>query len=148
MTVLQFPKMHPGMQLTLDGQEIRHPAPTSARLGPHEREVLRTLGFGSLTSTQAGKICHAIRGHCGYGCPYGEWNTRGYHNSPYGGCNIYPTQHEGFEKTRYRGDGCCPYAVSEGTEVMKRLRKRGYVEKIGGLWYTTPTWGQTWKEAQ
>lgn len=115
------------LQQTLDGQEIKHPAPTRTHIGPHEREVLRALGFGSLSSTQAGTICHDVRGHCGYRVPYGEWNVRG---------------------SRYMGGGCCPYAVSEGTEVMKRLKRRGFVEKIGGLWYAAPAWGQSWKEAQ
>lgn len=162
-TVIQFPGQQPDpelqpepsppklkqewMQQTLDGQLVRHPAPTGVRLGPHEREVLRALGFGSLTSTQAGKICHAMRGHCGYRCPYGEWNKRRYYAPSTGG--VYTMgEKDDEENLRYKGDGCCPYAVSEGTEVMKRLKRRGFVEKRAGLWFAAPAWGQTWKEAQ
>jgi len=130
------------LQQTLDGQLIRHPAPSGTHLGPHERKVLRALGFGSLTSTQAGAICHEIRGHCFSQVSYGEWNSGGHHRSRYGGVNIYPETHEGFEETRYRGQGCCPGACLEGTEVMKRLKRRGFVEKIGtgagALWFAVP----------
>jgi hypothetical protein len=136
------------LQQTLDGQVVKHPAPSGTRLGPHEREVLRALSFGSLTSTQAGKICHEIRGHCFSQVPYGQWNSGGYHRSRYGGVNIYPKTHEGYEKTRYQGEGCCPGACLEGTEVMKRLKRRGFVEKIGGLWYAAEAWGKSWMEEQ
>lgn len=116
-------------QIAFDGSEVRHPAPTGARLGPAQREVLRQLGFGSLTSTQAGTIVHRVRGHCGYGCPFGEWNTLHYHKSRYGGGYIAPSS------PGYAGAGCCPYAATDGTSVMKRLERRGYAVKIFGLWF-------------
>lgn len=144
--IIQFPERRQWVQQTLDGQVTRHPAPTRLQLGPHEREVLRQLGFGSLTSTQAGTICHSLRGHCYSQVPYGTWNSGGYHRSKHGGVHIYPKEHENFESTRYRGAGCCPGACLEGTEVMKRLKRRGFVEKIGGLWYAAEAWGKSWKE--
>jgi hypothetical protein len=100
------------MQLTIDGREVQHPAPAGTRppLGAAQREVMRHLGlFGHLTSTQAGVIVHDVRrakgGRCG--------------PQPPGDVSL----------------ACCIYAASDGTEVMKRLRKRGYVEKHFGLWF-------------
>lgn len=29
---------------------------------------------------------------------------------------------------------------------MKRLKKRGFAEKIGGLWYAAEAWNQSWRE--
>lgn len=129
-------------QMTLDGQMVKHPAPTRMRLGPHERAVMRALGFGSLTSTQAGKICHRERGHCFSQVPYGTWNMH-YHRSRYGGMHYYTDLPD---HLKYRGEGCCPGACLEGTEVMKRLKRRGFVVKIGGLWYTAEEWGKTWHQ--
>ena len=143
MTVLPFTGIYHAKQMTLDGQYVDHPAPTGTRLGPHEREVLKKLSFDSLTSTQAGTICHEVRGHCFSKVPYGTWNSGGYHRSRYGGVSIYPKTHEHFEQTRYRGQGCCPGACLEGTEVMKRLKRRGFVVNIGGLWYAAASWGQS-----
>ncbi|MBA2742499.1 MAG: hypothetical protein H0U46_10860 [Actinobacteria bacterium] len=104
------------MQLTLDGREVQHPAPTGARppLGPAQREVLRKLAFGSLTTTQAGVIVHDIRrergrGSCGFGAKNGQ--------------------------SDYSGLGCCRYASTDGSAVMKRLADRGYLERHGGLWF-------------
>jgi len=105
------------MQLTLDGREVQHPAPGTTRppLGAAQREVMRHLGlFGSITSTQAGVIVH-------------EQRTA---RNGYRSCGIGAKT-----DSDYNGAGCCPYAVSDGTEVMKRLRKRGYVEKHFGLWF-------------
>ena len=104
-------------QLTLDGREVQHPAPTGVRppLGAAQREVLRHLGlFGSITSTQAGVIVHEQR------------RAR----QGYGGCGTGAKW-----RSEYTGAGCCPYASTDGTEVMKRLKKRGYVEKHFGLWF-------------
>jgi hypothetical protein len=98
------------MQLTIDGGEVeyRH-ASSRAPLGPAQREVMRLLGFGSLTSTQAGSIVHGLRGSCGFGA-----------------------KDTGRE---YRGAGCCRYAVTDGSAVMRRLYDRGFVEKHSGLWF-------------
>lgn len=104
------------MQLTMDGREVRHPAPTGPHLGSAQREVLRHLGlFGSITSTQAGVIVH-------------EQRTA---RQGYSGCG-----HGAKDHGTYTGLGCCRYAVSDGTEVMKRLRDRGFVEKHFGLWFS------------
>jgi len=106
-------------QLTLDGREVRHPAPTGPHLGSAQREILRHLGlFGSITSTQAGTIVHEQRrARRGYsGCGFGVKDDNA-HSS-------------------YGGSGCCRYAVSDGTDVMKRLRERGFVEKHFGLWFS------------
>jgi hypothetical protein len=142
VTILSFPDIWHPKQMTLDGAYTDHPAPTRHYLGPHERAVLQRLAYDSLTSTQAGTICHSVRGHCFSQVPYGRWNIDGYHRSKYGGVNIYPKTHTDFEKTRYRGEGCCPGACLEGTEVMKRLKRRGFVVKIGGLWYAAESWGR------
>lgn len=102
------------MQLTLDGREVQHPAPTGTRppIGQAQRDVLRHLGlFGSITSTQAGVIVHGLRGNCGSGTK------------------------DDAAQSQYAGTGCCRYASTDGTEVMKRLKKRGYVEKHFGLWF-------------
>ena len=105
------------VQLALEG--LGDPVPLSAligkraRLGPRQRAVLDELGRrGSLTSTQAGRIVHAARGHCGSGA------------------------RDSFTH-EYAGAGCCPYAVSDGAEVLYPLAARGLVEMIGGVWYST-----------
>lgn len=99
--------MSTATQLTLDGSEVPV-SRTTARLGRNQRAILRTLVFGSLTSTQAGRIVHELRGYCGAGA-----KSRG----------------------DYQGAGCCPYAATDGSDVMRSLRDRGFVEKQGGLWW-------------
>lgn len=132
--------------MTLDGREVRHPAPSTARLGPSQRAVLRALGFGSLTSTQAGKICHETRGWCGWRTPYGAWNEQKMYKASSGSVLRMGNSYD-VNKHKYAGQGCCPYACSEGTEVMKRLKRRGFADKIGGLWYAAEAWHQSsWKE--
>jgi hypothetical protein len=107
------------MQLTIDGSEVEyHRAVNGVRLGPNQREVMRQLGFRSLTSTQAGVICHELRNErAGTGC------TRG------------GTARDDRAKSDYNGVGCCRFASSDGSAVMKSLHEGGYVEKHAGLWF-------------
>ena len=107
------------MQLTIDGSEVEHRIVVHRRrLGPNQREVMRQLGFGSLTSTQAGTICHGLRNERkGYGCTTGG------------------TARDDRAQSPYKGSGCCRFASSDGSQVMKALLDLGLVEKHAGLWF-------------
>ena len=98
-------------QLTIDGREVSIAASRPPRFGPNQREVLRALGFGTLTSTQAGTLVHSRRGHCGFGA-----RSIG----------------------TYNGSGCCAYAATDGSAVLRTLLERGIVEKAAGLWVLAP----------
>jgi hypothetical protein len=107
------------MQLTIDGSEVEyHRAVSGTRLGPNQREVMRRLGFGSLTSTQAGTICHELRNE-----RHGQSCTQG------------GTARDDRAKSEYGGEGCCRFASSDGSSMMKGLREQGFVEKHAGLWF-------------
>lgn len=99
------------VQLTLDGREVPvvelYPG---LGLGKHQARILSELRVRTLTSTQAGVIVHAIRGHCGYGS-----RDERYHSV-------------------YAGEGCCRYCASDGGDVMKSLARRGLVVKVAGIW--------------
>jgi hypothetical protein len=107
------------MQLTIDGGEVEYMrAASGARLGPNQREIMRKLGFGSLTSTQAGTIVHAMR------------NERGRTSCTRGG-----TSRDDRAQSSYKGSGCCRFASTDGSGAMKRLHELGFVEKHAGLWF-------------
>jgi len=102
--------MSPLMQLTIDGREEMVSEstgfPRRARLGPRQRAVLRELGQrGSIRAVQAGRIVHEERGACGFGSRSG----------------------------RYEGLGCCAYAATDGSQLLKSLGP--LVVKIGGVFY-------------
>ena len=101
-------------QLTLEGREVPllpdGRIATRLRLGPNQREVMRQLGLhGSIRAVQAGVIVHARRGSCGVGA----------------------------KSSRYRGTGigCCAYAATDGSDLLRRLERCGLVERIGGVYY-------------
>jgi len=97
------------VQMTLDGGEVPV-SHTRVRLGPNQRQVLRKLALVShMTSTDAGVIVHEQRGWHGFGAK----DT----GRP------------------YVGAGCCRYASTDGSALMRSLRERGFVEKQGGLWW-------------
>jgi hypothetical protein len=101
-------------QLTVDGREIPllpdGRIATRLRLGPNQREVMRRLGLhGSIRAVQAGQIIHQCRGRCGFGA-----KDRG---------------------REYRGLGCCRYASTDGSALLRRLEKSGLVQNIGGVYY-------------
>jgi hypothetical protein len=101
-------------QLTVDGREVPllrdGRIATRLRLGPNQREVMRRLGLhGSIRAVQAGQIIHQGRGHCGFGA-----KSRG------GG---------------YGGAGCCAYASTDGSALLRTLEKQGLVQNIGGVYY-------------
>jgi hypothetical protein len=48
-------------QLTLTGDEVPHPPPRPTALTPAQREILRALAGGEITSSDAGAIVHAHR---------------------------------------------------------------------------------------
>lgn len=103
-------------QLTIDGREVELDAvgrlPRTMRLGPRQRAVMRELGLhGSIRPIQAGRVIHSERGACGSG-------VRDYE-----------------AKSAYGGEGCCRYASSDGSIMLKTLAGYGLVEKIGGVWY-------------
>jgi hypothetical protein len=101
--------MTTAVQLTIDGGEVPVSHGRGRVLGRNQREVLRRLAlFSHMTSTQAGRVVHEMRGHCGFGAR----STVG-----------------------YAGLGCCEYASTDGSEVMRGLQERGLVEKEGGLWW-------------
>lgn len=101
-------------QLTLEGREIPllpdGRIATRLRLGPNQREVMRRLGLhGSIRAVQAGVIIHQGRGRCGFGA----------------------------KASRYRGGGlgCCAYAATDGSALLKTLERQGLVQNIGGVYY-------------
>lgn len=104
-------------QLTLDGREVlldtvgRLPAPQ--RLGVRQRDVMRALGLrGSIRAVQAGTIAHRGRGHCGFG-----------------------NRDVSATGSGYEGEGCCRYASTDGSAILKSLAQYGLVETIGGVYY-------------
>lgn len=106
-------------QLTVDGREIPllpdGRIATRLRLGPNQREVMRRLGLhGSIRAVQAGRIIHQGRGHCGCG----RKDRAG----------------------RYHGEGCCAYASTDGSDLLRRLEKAGLVQNIGGVYYRVHDW--------
>ena len=77
---------------------------------------MRQLAFGSLTSTQAGTIVHSLRERECRGVRLMSARESRYHSA-------------------YAGSGCCRFAATDGLAVMTRLRKRGFVVKVFGLWF-------------
>lgn len=73
-----------------------------------QAEIMRVIGEkGSIRSVEAGVIIHAARR------PPCNWHGRG----------------------RRTKEACCRHASSDGTEVMKRLMKRGFVKRAEpGVW--------------
>ena len=119
------------MQLTIEGEEVeyRRASRGTVPLGRAQKEVMRRLGFGSLTSTQAGVIVHEERRFALAAlrrvpiANISEW----------AGCGHGARDDEA--KSEYGGSGCCRYAATDGAAVMKRLYDRGFVEKHAGLWF-------------
>ncbi|HZV74643.1 MAG TPA: hypothetical protein VFF79_13070 [Conexibacter sp.] len=98
------------MQLAIDGSEVPMARVRPARVTPAQREILRALRMlGELRSWQAGRILHAHREH---GCRQQE-----------------SASHRGGAET------CCGYCSSDGGAAMKRLARRGVVERVErGRW--------------
>jgi hypothetical protein len=103
-------------QLTIDGREIvllpDGRLPGMMHLGPRQREVMRHLGLrSSIRAVQAGVIIHSQRGHCGHGV------------------------RDEMKRSAYRGEGCCRYASTDGSQLLKALEKAQLVENVGGIYY-------------
>lgn len=98
-------------QLTIDGDEEplgRQPRP----LGPLVEQLLEELEQhpGGLRAVEIGRILHTLRG----GCPQ-----------------------EGKRWANWQGTralGCCPYAASDGANLMLRLQGRGLVARGNHCW--------------
>lgn len=97
------------MQLTIDGREVPHSVVLAAqrsaslpRLTDVQHGVLAMVrDIGSIRSVQAGVIAHNVRRRCGHGVRDATFTGRGI--------------------------GCCPYAVVDGSAVLRRLEARGLV---------------------
>jgi hypothetical protein len=98
------------LQLTLDGREVPHEDVLAAmRSGPSElqREALRRIDRDGFTTASAvGRMVHAARGHCA-------------HRAAYPAAAV--------------GEACCEYGPSDGSAVLKALRKRGLVKRLEWL---------------
>ena len=97
-------------QITIEGELVAHPVPTPAPLSGSQRAILRTIrALGELRSSEAGLMMHGARGWC---APF---------HAPYA-----PTPDR---------LGCCEYGATDGAAAMRRLERRGLVERVGrGRW--------------
>lgn len=115
------------MQLTIDGDErplSEVSVAPAAELSRGQAEILHWMRYhgGCISPTRAGVILHRLREP-----PTG---ARGVGWEP---CSLRDSI--GF---RF-GEGCCRYAASSGNDAMKRLARRGLVERISrGTWVLRP----------
>jgi hypothetical protein len=106
------------------------PTPRPAPLSAAQRAVLdlarRTEG---VRAVEAGMVLHDLR-NGGRGC---RPNPRGYPVAP------LPASNAADRWTGTRSVACCPWASSDGSELLKRLRDRGLVEQRAtrGPWHLT-----------
>lgn len=92
------------MQLTIDGREVPHATVIAAyRNAGHpvsrvQHAVLAMLrDVGEIRSVEAGVLAHGVRGYCS------NWTVSA------------------------KAIGCCRYAATDGSAVMKRMAARGLV---------------------
>lgn len=100
------------MQLTTDGREIPMSALTRHTEGV-QRVLLRELvRYGPLRTSEAGRVVHAHRGHCGRRADFPQ-----------------------------RTDvlACCGYGPIDGNRTLHRLANKGLVRRIKpGVWEYVP----------
>jgi hypothetical protein len=105
-------------QIDLWGQDADPGAVQAARvasLSPAQKEILRLARRpAGVTTAEAGRVLHGARDG-GRGCRPGRHGAGG---TARGGAP---------------DDGrCCPWATSDGWDVLKRLRARGFVDQPAG----------------
>jgi DNA-directed RNA polymerase specialized sigma24 family protein len=109
----------PEMQLTLDGREIEHPVVHSTPLTDKQRLVLAYVRQrDEVRPWEIGKLMHAGRET---GCP-----ARSEHVSS-------------------RHLACCAHGSADGNDALRRLERRGLVERLGwGRWRATDADEEAW----
>lgn len=99
-------------QLTIDGQEVEVGKTRLRSLGALQRLVLDRIDeVWVVRAVDIGRLVHQARGACpSHGARYGRWKGT-------------------------RAAGCCPYAASDGYDLLRQLERRGIVHhRADGGW--------------
>lgn len=91
-------------QLTIDGKEVEVGKTKLRSLGALERIVLDYIDeVWVARAVNVGRLIHSARGGCPtHGARYNRWKGT-------------------------RAAGCCPYAATDGYDLLRRLERRGIV---------------------